>query len=83
MNDFSSGYFCLHLESAGELKSFGASSRNGVNTLKLEVSYGSAAEMGYALEELSKLQSSVQVLRGAAKAKKPRRLALPAPEDRV
>lgn len=83
MSDFGSGYFCLHPESAGELKAFSAGSRSGQHTLKLEVSFTSAVEMGYAIEELSKLQATVKAARQAAKAKRPRLLALPAPEGRA
>lgn len=80
MGDFDRGYFCLHSQSAGDLKSYSSGSRNGANILKLEVSYGSAVEMGYALEELGKLHASVKARQMEAKSKRPRLLALPAPE---
>lgn len=80
MADFSSGYFCLHSESAGDLKSFCAASRSGLHIVKLEVQFGSAVEMGYVIEELTKLQQAIKAVRASAKTKPTRRLAAPAPE---
>lgn len=79
MSDFYSGYFSVHTESAGELKSFSATSRNGTHILKLEVSYASAAEMGYALDSLSKLAAAIKDLKSAKRRKAGAILALPAP----
>lgn len=79
MSEFSEGYFCVHAESSGELKSFSAGSRNGQNTLKVEVSFGSAVELGYAIDQLAKLQASIKARRTQARTKRPRLLALPAP----
>lgn len=69
----------MHTESAGELRSFSASSRRGTNILRLEVSYSSAVEMAYAVEDLLKLQGSLKAARLAARKKQPP-LALPAPQ---
>lgn len=81
MDDFRSGYFYLNSESSGELKSYSASSRIGQqHILKLEVTFRSAAEMGYALDELDRLAASIKAKKLAPKAKRPRPLALPAPE---
>ncbi|MBP9184275.1 MAG: hypothetical protein KBF78_14160 [Fuscovulum sp.] len=70
------GYFSIHPESAGELKSYSATSRSGKNTLRLEVAYDSAVELGYALDALAELAASLKAIR--SEAKKPR-LQLPAP----
>ena len=80
MADFGSGYFCLHSESAGDLKSFSAASRSGTHIVKLEVQFGSAVEMGYAIEELNKLQVAIKAVRASAKKTRPRLIALPASE---
>lgn len=81
MSDFSSGYFCVHTESAGELRSFSAGSRAGQHVLKIEVVYTSASEMGYAVDNLAKLQASIKTVKAGAKARAKRKpLMLPAPK---
>lgn len=74
MSRFGEGYFSLHSESAGKLKTFSAVSRASSHSLKLEVVFEDAIEMGYAVEGLTKL------LQRAKKPKATRKpLALPAP----
>lgn len=77
MTDLRGGYFSIHTESAGELKAYSATSRAGKHILRLEVTYGSASEMGYAIEGLDRLQASVKAIKSAAR-KRP--LGLPSPE---
>lgn len=72
--DMNSGWFSLRRGSAGKLKTFSASSRASTHTLKLEVTFDSPVEMGYAVEELTKLLSRPDKPKRAAKL-----LALPAP----
>lgn len=76
MSRFDEGYFSLHAESAGKLKTFNAMSRASSHTLKLEVSFADAVEMGYAVEGLTKLLKKVPKPKAAQKL-----LALPAPRS--
>lgn len=79
MTDFRGGYFSIHTESAGELKAFAATSRQGVHVLKLEVVFGSAVEMGYALDDLTRLAAAIKAAKTTAKKRTGKLLALPAP----
>lgn len=76
MSDFGKGYFCLHTESAGELRAYSSSSRGAVHVLKVEVQFASAMEMGDAVDELGKLQASIKAVRSRASKPKAKPLQI-------
>lgn len=80
MIDFDRGYFSLHSESAGKVKSVSATANRGTFLVKMEVQFSSAVEMAYALEALNLLQASHRV---SKRRSAPRLLALPAPESQT
>lgn len=85
--------FFLSEDSGGKLKTFSGTSRAGKHVLKVEVEYGSAYDMAFALEGLEKVAEAQKpkrkpaVPRGKKAPAKPRQitnqkpLALPAPGE--
>lgn len=63
------------------LKSFGATSRGGKSTIRIELETTDPYDLGYALSKLSEVQKAQRAPKPTAAPKKdaPARLALPAP----
>ncbi|MBK5945620.1 hypothetical protein CCR83_03935 [Rhodobacter veldkampii DSM 11550] len=82
--------FMLYADGRARLRSYTATSKAGRHTLKIEVEYTTAVDMGFDVEHLDEIAAAMKAARAPKPAPKPakpraiaaqRPLMLPAPEE--